>query len=100
MLNTLSRIGRGIAAKQSTAKRLTEKGTNMKRNLGFLGLLAILSLGGACNSGVVETNANTNKNMNANTAPANVGVVTNNNGNKNTAGVAPINGNANNNQNR
>ena len=81
----------------------------MKRTLGFLFLLVIVSLGGACASektandnsgpktGVVETNANVQK-LNANTAPSNVGVVTNNNGNKNTAGVRPINGNANNNQ--
>jgi hypothetical protein len=79
----------------------------MKRTLGFLGLLAIVSLGGACTTektandntapknGVVETNANLNKNMNANTAPSNVGVVTNNNENKNTAGVRTINGNQN-----
>jgi hypothetical protein len=81
----------------------------MKRTLGFLFLLVIVSLGGACASektandnsapktGVVETNANV-QNLNANTAPSNTGVVTNNNGNKNTAGVSPINGNANNNQ--
>ena len=81
----------------------------MKRTLGFIFLLVIVSLGGACASektandnsapktGVVETNANV-QNQNANTAPSNVGVVTNNNGNKNTAGVRPINGNANNNQ--
>jgi len=81
----------------------------MKRTLGFLSLLVIVSLSGACASektandnaaprnGVVETNANV-QNLNANTAPSNTGVVTNNNGNKNTAGVSPINGNANNNQ--
>lgn len=81
----------------------------MKRTLGFLFLLVIVSLGGACASektandnsapktGVVETNANV-QNLNANTAPSNTGVVTNNNGNKNTAGVRPINGNGNNNQ--
>ena len=81
----------------------------MKRTLGFLVLLVIAGLGGACASektandnsapktGVVETNANV-QNLNANTAPSNTGVVTNNNGNKNTAGVRPINGNGNNNQ--
>ena len=81
----------------------------MKRTLGFVFLLVIVSLSGACASektandnsgsktGVVDTNANV-QNLNANTAPSNVGVVTNNNGNKNTAGVRPINGNANNNQ--
>jgi len=81
----------------------------MKRTIGFLSLLVIVGLGGACASektandnaaprnGVVETNANV-QNLNANTAPSNTGVVTNNNGNKNTAGVSPINGNANNNQ--
>ena len=81
----------------------------MKRTIGFLSLLVIVSLGGACASektandnaaprnGVVETKANV-QNLNANTAPSNTGVVTNNNGNKNTAGVSPINGNANNNQ--
>jgi len=80
----------------------------MKRTVGFLCLLLLVSLG-ACSSektandntgprnGVVETNANVQK-LNANTAPSNVGVVTNNNGNKNTAGVRPINGNANKNQ--
>ena len=81
----------------------------MKRTIGFLSLLVIVSLSGACASektandnaaprnGVVETNANV-QNLNAKTAPSNTGVVTNNNGNKNTAGVSPINGNANNNQ--
>lgn len=80
----------------------------MKRTLGFLSLLVIVGFAGACASetannnaaqrnGVVETNANV-QNLNANNAPSNVGVVTNNNGNKNTAGVRPINGNANNNQ--
>ena len=69
----------------------------MKRTLGFLCFLAIAGLGGACSS-AVETNANLNKNMNANSAPANVGVVTNDNGNQNTAGVRPINGNANQNR--
>ena len=69
----------------------------MKRILGLLCLLAFLGLVGACSSGVVQTNANTN--LNANTAPSNVGVVTNDNGNKNTAGLRPINGNANSNQN-
>lgn len=81
----------------------------MKRTLGFIFLVVILSLGAACASektandnsgpktGAVETNANV-QNLNANNVPANVGVVTNNNGNKNTAGVRPINGNANNNQ--
>jgi len=84
-------------------------GTNMKRTLGFVFLLVIVSLSGACatektandnsapKTGVVETNANVQK-LNANNAPSNVGVVTNNNGNKNTAGVSPINGNGNNNQ--
>jgi len=79
----------------------------MKRTLGFVVFLALVSLSGACASdktandnsaqrnGVVETNANVQK-LNANNAPSNVGVVTNNNGNKNTAGVRPINGNANN----
>jgi len=79
----------------------------MKRTLGFLCLVLVVSLGGACSAeksandntspknGVVETNANVNQNLNANTAPSNVGVVTNNNGNKNTAGVSPINGNSN-----
>jgi hypothetical protein len=79
----------------------------MRRTLGFLYLLAIVSLSGACTTektandntapknGVVETNANVNQNMNANTAPSNVGVVTNNNGNKNTAGVRAINANEN-----
>jgi hypothetical protein len=74
----------------------------MKRTLGFMFFLAMVTLGGACasektandNSG---TNANV-QNLNANNAPANVGVVTNNNGNKNTAGVRPINGNANSNR--
>ena len=80
----------------------------MKRTLGFLSLLVMVGLAGACASetannngaqrnGVVETNANV-QNLNANTAPPNTGVVTNNNGNKNTAGVRPINCNANNNQ--
>lgn len=83
----------------------------MRRTLGFLCLLAIVGLSGACTTeksandntapknGVVETNANLNQNMNANTAPSNVGVVTNDNGNKNTAGIRPINGNSNSNQN-
>ena len=83
----------------------------MRRSLGFLCLLAIVSLSGACSTeqaandntapknGVVETNANVNQNLNANTAPSSVGVVTNNNGNKNTAGVRAINDNANANQN-
>ncbi len=79
----------------------------MKRTLGFLTLLVLVGLGGACASEktandntaprTVETNANV-QNLNANNAPSNTGVVTNNNGNKNTAGVRPINGNANNNQ--
>jgi hypothetical protein len=83
----------------------------MKRIVGFLCLLAIVSLSGACTTeksandntapknGVVETNANLNQNTNANTVPSNMGVVTNNNGNKNTAGVRTINGNSNSNQN-
>lgn len=83
----------------------------MKRIVGFLCLLTIVSLSGACSTeksandntapknGVVETNANLNQNTNANTAPSNMGVVTNNNGNKNTAGVRTINGNSNSNQN-
>ncbi len=84
----------------------------MKRIVGFLCLLTIVSLSGACTiteksandntapkNGVVETNANLNQNTNANTAPSNMGVVTNNNGNKNTAGVRTINGNSNSNQN-
>ncbi len=83
----------------------------MKRSLGFLCLITIVSLAGACSSekpasdntapknGVVETNANVNKNMNANTAPSNVGVMTNDNGNKNTKGVAPIDANKNANSN-
>jgi hypothetical protein len=65
----------------------------MKRTIGFLSLLVIVSLSGACASektandnaaprnGVVETNANV-QNLNAKTAPSNTGVVTNNNGNK------------------
>ena len=81
----------------------------MKRSLGFTVFLVIVGLSGACASeqtsnnnagpknGVVETNANV-KNLNANNAPSNVGVVTNDNGNKNTAGVRPINGNANGNR--
>lgn len=64
----------------------------MKRTLGFLFLLVIAGLTGAC------ATEKTSNNANANTAPANVGVVTNNNGNKNTAGVRPINGNVNSNQ--
>ncbi len=82
----------------------------MKRTLGFLGLMVVVGLSGACSTekandntapknGVVQTNANVNQNLNANTAPANVGVVTNNNGNKNTSGVRAINGNANTNHN-
>jgi hypothetical protein len=80
----------------------------MKRTLGFTCFLVLVSLAGACASdntnsnanqrnGVVETNANVQK-LNANNAPANVGVLTNDNGNKNTAGVRPINGNANSNR--
>ena len=81
----------------------------MKRTPGFLFFMLIVILSGACSTektandnsgprtGAVETNANV-KNLNANNAPPDVGVVTNNNGNKNTAGVRPINGNANNNQ--
>ena len=77
----------------------------MKRTLGLLGLLATVSLGGACSNnepvnnsnatrnGVVETNSNVDPKLNGDTAPANVGVVTNNNGNKNTAGVANDNAN-------
>jgi hypothetical protein len=67
----------------------------MKRTLGFVFFLALVSLGGAC---ATETSNSNVQNLNANNAPSNVGVVTNNNGNKNTAGVSPINGNANNNQ--
>jgi hypothetical protein len=81
----------------------------MKRTLGFMFFLVAVSFAGACASektandnaaqrnGVVETNANV-ANLNANNAPSNVGVVTNDNGNKNTAGVRPINGNGNKNQ--
>jgi hypothetical protein len=72
----------------------------MRRTLGLLGLLAVVSFSGACatdnsannnntapKNGVVETNANLNKNMNDSSAPSNVGVLTNNNGNKNTSGI-------------
>ena len=83
----------------------------MRRTLGFLGLLAIVSFSGACatensannntapKNGVVETNANINKNMNDSSAPSNVGVVTNNNGNKNTSGIRTTDAHANSNQN-
>ncbi|HKO99058.1 MAG TPA: hypothetical protein VJU86_18810 [Pyrinomonadaceae bacterium] len=50
--------------------------------------------------GVVETNANIPQNANSRNVPSNTGVVTNDNGNANTAGVKPINGNANKNNNR
>ncbi|MEO6390549.1 MAG: hypothetical protein ABIP75_01780 [Pyrinomonadaceae bacterium] len=80
----------------------------MKRTLGLLGLLATLSVGGACDSnsnapangnsgqrnGVVETNANVSPNMNGDTAPSNTAVITNNNGNKNTSTVDKSNTNA------
>ena len=81
----------------------------MKRTLGLTVFLVTVSFAAACASdktandnsnqrnGVVETNANV-QNLNANNAPSNVGVLTNDNGNKNTAGVRPINGNANRNK--
>jgi len=49
--------------------------------------------------GVVETNANIPQNSNSRNVPSNTGVVTNDNGNANTAGVRPINSNANSNRN-
>ena len=64
----------------------------MKRTLVILGFLTIGGLIQAC-SNMVETS--TSRNMNPNDPPSNVGVVTNDNGNQNTAGVRPINANAN-----
>ena len=68
----------------------------MKRTILGIGLVAVVGIVGACNSGNAPVQTNANANLNANTAPSNVGVVTNNNGNEKTSGIRPINSNNNN----